>query len=136
MCCAVCVCHAWARLWASCPRLSAPWRLALPAQLGCKHDFLGSAHPADQASFVAELLVSRSGHWMCCGMASGMRVWQICFLLCLVGCCSFNLRAAPDGREAGQVVGANVREAAVRTGARKVLALSRGRGLRLDRFAG
>ena len=61
---------------------------------------------------------------------------QICFLLCLVGCCSFNLRAAPDGRQAGQVVGANVREAAVRTGARKVLGLVRGRGLRLDRFAG
>ena len=52
-----------------------------------------------------------------------MRVWQIFVLLCLVGCCSFNLRAAPNSREAGQVVGANVREAAMRTGARKALAL-------------
>jgi hypothetical protein len=95
-----------------------------------------SAPPAGEASVVAELFVSRSGHWMRCGMASGARVWQICFLLCLLGCCSFNLRAAPDGREAGQAVGANVREAAVRTGARKVLALLRGRRLHFCRFAG
>jgi len=37
-------------------------------------------------------------------------------LVCVLGCSSLHLRAEPSGREVGQEIGSNVRDAAVRTG--------------------